>query len=107
MFLKYKNGKFIIKFIVIWIKTNRGHTNISDYENKSTKDLIKALSGPKRKLGINKNKLKEIKKDFYNLRHKCSKEEAGKYRKLFYDIKNYWDTFLEEIRKNFNELEKM
>ena len=94
MFLKYKNGKFIIKFIVIWIKTNRGHTNISDYENKSTKDLIKALSGPKRKLGINKNKLKEIKKDFYNLRHKCSKEEAGKYRKFFYDIKNYWDTFL-------------
>ena len=40
------------------------HRNISDYENKSTKDLIKALRGPKLKLGINKNKLKEIKKDF-------------------------------------------
>ena len=38
--------------------------NISDYENKSTKYLIKA--GPKPKLGINKNKLKEVKKDFYN-----------------------------------------
>ena len=32
--------------------------NISDSENKSTKDLIKALRGPKPKLGINKNKLK-------------------------------------------------
>ena len=32
--------------------------NISDYENKSAKDLIKALRGPKPKLGINKNKLK-------------------------------------------------
>ena len=57
--------------------------NISDSENKSTKDLIKALRGPKPKLGINKNKLKEIKKDFYNLRHKFSKEDADEYRKFF------------------------
>ena len=63
--------------------------NISDSENKSTKDLIKALRGPKPKLGINKNKLKEIKKDFYNLRHKFSKEEVDKYRKVFYVIENY------------------
>ena len=42
------------------------HRNISDYENKSTKDLIKTLREPKPKLGIIKNKLKEIKKDFYN-----------------------------------------
>ena len=41
--------------------------NISDYENKSKEDLIKALSKPKPKLGINKNKLEEIRKDFYNL----------------------------------------
>ena len=41
--------------------------NISDYENKSKEDLIKALSKPKPKLGINKNKLDEIRKDFYNL----------------------------------------
>ena len=58
-------------------------TEHSDYENKSTKDLIKALRGPKPKLGINKNKLKEIKKDFYNLRHKFSKEDADEYRKNF------------------------
>ena len=43
------------------------YRNISDYENKSKEDLIKALSKPKPKLGINKNKLEEIRKDFYNL----------------------------------------
>ena len=85
------------------------HRNISHYENKSTKDLIKALRGLKPKLGINRNKLKEIKKGFYNLRHEFSKEEADKYRKNFYDIKNYRylsELEIEEIRKNFNELEK-
>ena len=50
------------------------HRNISNYENKSAKDLIKALRGSKLKLGIKKNKLKEIKEDFYNLRHKFSKK---------------------------------
>ena len=40
------------------------YRNISDYENKSKEDLIKAPSKPKSKLGINKNKLKEIKKGF-------------------------------------------
>ena len=85
------------------------HRNISDYENKSAKDLIKALRGSKPKLGIKKNKLKEIKEDFYNLRHKFSKKDADKYRKLFYDIKNYRhlsELEIEEIRKKFNKLEK-
>ena len=85
------------------------HRNISDYENKSAKDLIKALRGSKPKLGIKKNKLREIKEDFHNLRHEFSKEDVDKYRKLFYDIKNYRylsELEIEEIRKNFNELEK-
>ena len=38
--------------------------NIRDYENKSEKDLIKALSEPKPKIRINKKKLEEIGKDF-------------------------------------------
>ena len=83
--------------------------NISNYENKSKEDLIKTLSEPKPKLGINKNKLEEIRKDFYNLRYKFSKKEVDKYRKVFYDIKNYRhlsESEIEEIRKNFNELEK-
>ena len=64
-----------------------GHRNISDYENKSAKDLIKALRGSRPRLGIKNNKLKQIKEDFYNLRHKFSKKDADKYRKRFYDIK--------------------
>ena len=44
------------------------YSNISDYENKSKEDLIKALSKPKPKLGINKKKLEEIRKYFYKLR---------------------------------------
>ena len=85
------------------------HRNISDYENISAKDLIKALRWSKPKLGIKKNKLKEIKDDFYNLRHEFSKKDADKYRKLFYDIKNYRhlsELEIEEIRKKFNKLEK-
>ena len=33
------------------------YRNISNYENKSKVDLIKAISKPKPKLGINKKKL--------------------------------------------------
>ena len=44
------------------------YRNISDYQNKSKEDLIKALSKPKPKLGINKKKLEEIRKYFYKLR---------------------------------------
>ena len=85
------------------------HRNIRDYESKSAKDLIKALRGSKPKLGITKNKLKEIKEDFYNLRHNFSKKDADKYRKLFYDIKSYRhlsELEIKEIRKKFNKLKK-
>ena len=59
------------------------YRNISDYENKSKEDLIKALSKPKPKTGINNKKFEEIRKDLYKLRHKFSKKEAEKYRKVF------------------------
>ena len=65
------------------------YRNTSDYENKSEEDLIKALSKPKPKLGIYSKKLEEIRNDFYKLRNTFSKKEADKYRKVFYDIKNY------------------
>ena len=44
------------------------YRNICDYENKSKENLIKALSEPKPKIGINNKKLEEIRKDFYKLR---------------------------------------
>ena len=83
--------------------------NIRDYENKSEKDLIKALSEPKPKIRINKKKLEEIRKDFNELRHKFSKKEIDKYRKAFYVIKNYKHlstSEIEEARKNLIELRK-
>ena len=63
------------------------HRNISDYENKSAKDLIKALRGSRPRLGIKKNKLKEIKEDFYNLRHKFSKKKQISIEKIFMILK--------------------
>ena len=51
--------------------------------------MIKALRRSRPRLGIKKNKLKETEEDFRNLRHAFSKKDADKYRKLFYDIKNY------------------
>ena len=53
-----------------------GHRNISDYENKSAKDLMKALRVSRPRLRIKKNKFKEIKEDFYNLSHKFSKKRC-------------------------------
>ena len=57
--------------------------NIRDYENKSEKDLIKALGEPKLKIRITKKKLEEIRKDFNELRPKFSKKEVDKCAKSF------------------------
>ena len=102
--------------------------NISDYENKSKEDLIKALSEPKPKpkpqtprpeqkpqtpkpeLRVNKRKLKKLRKDFDELRHKFSKEEINEYRKAFYIAKSYKhlsESEIENINKNFNKLKKV
>ena len=61
---------------------------------------MKTLRGSKPKLGINKNKLKEIKKIFYDLRHEFSKEYADRYRKFFYDIKNLQMSFRTRNRRD-------
>ena len=100
----------IINLSLNELKLIAQNRNISDYENKSEKDLIKALSEPKPKIRINKNKLKEIRKDFYELRHKFSKKEIDRYRKAFYDIKNYKHLSISEIKdaeKNLTELKKI
>ena len=91
--VKYRNGK------PKKLKLIPEHRNISDYENKYVKDLIKALRGSRPRLGIKKDKLKEVKEDFYNLSHKFSKKDADKYRKLFYNIKNYRNLSEPEIEE--------
>ena len=101
--------------------------NISDYENKSKEDLIKALSEPKSEspkpeirkpeipkpeiprpeTRVNKKKLKKLRKDFDELRHKFSKKEIDRYRKAFYDIKNYKHLSISEIKKASKNLTKL
>ena len=74
------------------------YRNISDYENKSKEDLIKALSKPKPKLGINKNKLDEIRKDFYNLGLSFLKKKQISIEKFFMILK-ITDIFLNQKQK--------
>ena len=81
--------------------------NISNYENKFKKNLIKVLSKtkpetpkpetpktpkpetpkiqkPKPEIRVNKKILKKLRQDFDELRHNFSKKEIGRYRKAFY-----------------------
>ena len=102
----------------LWIdelKLTAEHRNISDYENKSKEDLIKALSEPKPEtpkpepkpeIRVNKRKLKKLRKDFDELRHKFSKKEIDRYRKAFYNVKNYKNLSISEIKEASKSLTK-
>ena len=110
--------------------------NISDYENKSKEDLIKALSEPKPEIPrlktpklissklkiskskipkpkprpeirVNKKKLKKLRKDFDELRHKFSKKEIDRYRKAFYNVKNYKNLSISEIKEAGKSLTRL
>ena len=64
---------------------------------------------PKLEVKVNNKKLKILRKDFDELRHKFSKTEIKRYRKAFYIAKNYKYLSKSEIRKinkNFNKLKK-
>ena len=83
--------------------------SVEGYENKSKENLIKMLSEPRSIINLSKKKIKEIEKDFPELRHKFSKSESSKFRKGFYDIKiqrNLSTPEIKEIEKNLIELEK-
>ena len=71
------------------LKLAAKNRNIKGYENKCEEDLIKILSEPRPKISIPKKKIKEMKKDFSELRHKFSTGKIDKYRKSFYNIKNW------------------
>ena len=117
-----------------WIAQLR---NISDYENKSKEDLINALCKPKPEtskpetpkpektkpetpetpkpektnskieIRVNKKKLKKLRKDFDELRHKFSKKEIDRYRKAFYVAKNKKYLSESEIKKTNKNLTKL
>ena len=69
----------MIKLSFNELKLIAENRNIRDYENESKEELIKELSESKPKLGIKRSKLKEIKEDFCNLRHRFSKKDLDKY----------------------------
>ena len=98
--------------------------NISDYQNKSKEDLIKALSKtkpklepkpkpqtpkpePKPEIRVNKRKLKKLRKDFDELRHKFPKKEIDRYRKAFHNAKNYKNLSISEIKEPGKSLTKL
>ena len=70
--------------------------------------MIQILSKTKLKINIPKKKIKEIKKNFSELRHKSSKEEIDNYRKSFHDMKKYKyfsPAEIKEIEKKLTKLE--
>ena len=72
-------------------------------------DLIKILSEPKPKISLSKKEIKQIKKDFSELRHRFSESKINEFRKGFYNIKNQKNLSAPEIKKtekNLVELEK-
>ena len=81
--------------------------SVKDYKNESEKDLIKRISQPKPKVNASKNKIKEIKKDFREVRYGFSKSKVNEFRRSLYDIKNlksFSAPELEETEKNLFEL---
>ena len=81
--------------------------NIKNYENKSYKDMLTLLNDTN--ISISKKKLKEIEKDFKELRHNFSKKEIREFTKSFYNIKNHGDIYtpkIKEAEKNLSELEE-
>ena len=83
--------------------------DIKDYKEKFEEDLIKILSKQKPKINLYKKEIKEIKKDFSELRHRFSKSKINEFRRSFYNIKNPRNLSTSEIketRKKLLELEK-
>ena len=62
--------------------------NLKDYKNKSENDLTKILSEPKPNISLSKKKIKEIKKDFNELKYGFSKSKIKEFRRSVYNIKN-------------------
>ena len=67
--------------------------DIKDYKEKFEEDLIKILCKQKPKINLYKKEIKEIKKDFSELRHRFSKSKINKCRRSFCNVKiqkNLW-----------------
>ena len=99
----------MILLSLIDLKAIARSRDIKDYQNKSAKDLLKLFNDSTIKIGISKKKLKEIEKNFKELRHKFSKKQTDKFRKSFCNIKSIRKVYtskIKEAEKNLFELEK-
>ena len=61
--------------------------SVKDYKNKSKEYLLKMLSEQKPNITLFKKKIKEIKKDFSESRHRFSKSKIYGCIKTLYNIK--------------------
>ena len=62
---------------------------------------------PQIEIRVNKKKLKELRQDFNKLRHKFSKKEVDRCRKVFYDVKNYKNLSISKIKKASKSLTEL
>ena len=62
---------------------------------------------PKPEIRVNKKKLKRLRQDFDELRHKFSKKEIDRYRKAFYVAKNKKYLSESEIKKTNKSLTEL
>ena len=56
---------------------------------------------------VNKKILKKLRKNFDELRHKFDKKEIDRYRKAFYNVKNYENLSIRKIKKASKSLDKL
>ena len=77
----------------------------------SSKLKISKLNIPKLKprpeTRVNKKKLKKLRKDFGEIKHKFDKKETDRYRKTFYDVKSYKNISISKIKKALKSLTKL
>ena len=80
--------------------------SIKDYEIKPEGNLIKILSEPKPKINLSKKKIKEIKKDFSELRYGFSKSKINEFRKSHYNITSLSAAEIKDTEKKSSWIRK-
>ena len=95
---KTSNEKNIFSFVQdIRMIIARGW-GIKDYKNKSKEYLTKLISESKPKINLFENKIKEIKKDFSELKHRFAKSKINEFIKSIYNIKIQKNLFPSKIK---------
>ena len=99
----------MINLSLIELKLISKSRDTRNYKGKSENGLIKILSEPKPRINLSENKIKDIKKDFSELRYGFSISKINEFRKSLYIIKNQKNLSVPEIKetdKNLLDLEK-